>query len=292
MTVEQLRYFVTIVDMESYMDAALELNISQSSISKQIQSLERELGVSLFDRTSRKAKLTPEGKKLLPEARVILTKIDHFLYSARKLRPDYKKRITVYTLPFIGYLGLYASFNRFENHHPDYHFSVVEEEEPKLMHRMHTDDFDMIITYEYEYRLSGKEHLFLPVTSDEITLIVHQDNPLSTLNVIRPDDLVSQPLLLMEPYTCISKLCMNYFTEHGLTPDIPFRARPETIFGGAEAQHGAAMITRKQAQCYYSETVKAIPFHPPLTVMIGAVLNKRNEHLESLEHLTRLLSSE
>lgn len=153
MTTDQLRYFTTIVDTGSYIDAANELNISQSSISKQIQGLEKELGVSLFDRSHRKATLTPEGAALLSEIRSLLAKTDHLIYSARKLRPDYVRQFQVPSLPFIGYLGLYAPLGRFEFENRDYQLKVIEMEEPEMRRRILNSSFDVAITYEYEYQL-------------------------------------------------------------------------------------------------------------------------------------------
>ena len=58
MTEDQLLYFTSIVECGSYSEAALDLNISQSTISKQVAQLESELNVKLFDRSTRKASLT------------------------------------------------------------------------------------------------------------------------------------------------------------------------------------------------------------------------------------------
>lgn len=291
MTIEQLRYFITIVDMGSYMEAALELNISQSSVSKQIQSLENELGIHLFDRKFRKAKLTAEGKKLLPEVRAVLEKTDHLLSFASDLRSGHAKHFKVVTLPFLGYLGLYAPLGRFEIEHPDCLLEVTELEEPQLMRRLLSHDFDMAITYEYEYDLSNLKQDFFSITSDEIVVAIHKDHPLSMQESITLDDLAGVSLLLMEPYTCISKLCIKYFNEQGFLPNITFRGRPETIFGGAEAQRGAALLTRKQAQCYATNDAVTVSFDPPLFIAIGAVPGKNQQNKEEIEHLVELLTS-
>ena len=73
MTEDQLLYFTSIVECGSYSEAALDLNISQSTISKQVAQLESELNVKLFDRSTRKASLTQEGEALYPEAAALLT---------------------------------------------------------------------------------------------------------------------------------------------------------------------------------------------------------------------------
>ena len=61
MTFEQLTYFIAVVENDTYFDAAYQVNISQSSLSKQIMKLENELDMALFDRSSRSATLTEAG---------------------------------------------------------------------------------------------------------------------------------------------------------------------------------------------------------------------------------------
>lgn len=291
MTSEQLRYFLTIIDTGSFMEAALYLDISQSSVSKQIQALERELGIPLFDRKYRKATLTLEGQRLLPEARSLMTHIDHLMYSASKLRPGNAGHFNVVTLPFVGYLGLYAPLGHFEIEHPDFILNVMEMEEPQLMRRILNNDFDLAFTYEAEYRLANSGQDFFPVIDDEIVFALHRSHPLSRRKSLTLDDIGIHPLLLMMPYTCISKLCVRRFREENFVPNIIFRGRPETIFGGAEAKRGIAMLTQKQAQCYAGKDVVTVPLNPPIPVTIGAVPGKNRKQKEQIQHLLSLLSA-
>ena len=62
MLLRQMRYFVTIVDCNSFTEAAEQCYISQSAISQQIRSLERELGVELIHRQNRRFTVTPAGE--------------------------------------------------------------------------------------------------------------------------------------------------------------------------------------------------------------------------------------
>ncbi|WP_318630512.1 LysR family transcriptional regulator [Limosilactobacillus reuteri] len=68
MEIKQLRYFVEVARREHISEAALELNIAQSAISRQINLLEKELQVPLFDRQGRNIYLTSHGKALLTQA--------------------------------------------------------------------------------------------------------------------------------------------------------------------------------------------------------------------------------
>ena len=64
----QLQIFKTVVDKKSFSLAALELHMAQSSVSQQIQNLERHYGVKLFDRINRRVLLTEAGLQLYPYA--------------------------------------------------------------------------------------------------------------------------------------------------------------------------------------------------------------------------------
>ena len=74
--IKQLKYFVEVARREHLSEAALELNIAQSAISRQITLLEQELQVTLFNRQGRNIHLTSHGKALLTQATQILEQLD------------------------------------------------------------------------------------------------------------------------------------------------------------------------------------------------------------------------
>jgi DNA-binding transcriptional LysR family regulator len=71
----KLQYFLVLAEELHFGKAAERLHIVQSAVSQQIRSLERELGVSLFDRTTRTVALTEAGQRLIPYAETVLTDI-------------------------------------------------------------------------------------------------------------------------------------------------------------------------------------------------------------------------
>ncbi|MEU3190016.1 LysR family transcriptional regulator [Streptomyces sp. NPDC006992] len=78
----QLRCLVTIVDTGSFTDAALELGVSQASVSRTLRSLEQLLGVRLLHRTSRTVSTTTAGVEVLVRARQLLAEADNLVRAA------------------------------------------------------------------------------------------------------------------------------------------------------------------------------------------------------------------
>ncbi|MEU3294428.1 LysR substrate-binding domain-containing protein [Streptomyces longwoodensis] len=84
MELRHLRYFVAVAEKRHFGRASALLHVTQSTLSAQVQALEREVGGRLFSRTSRRVELTEAGELLLPEARRALAQADRALQVARE----------------------------------------------------------------------------------------------------------------------------------------------------------------------------------------------------------------
>lgn len=84
MELRHLLYFVTVAEELHFGRAAERLFISQPPLSQQIQQLEREMGVTLFLRTSRSVQLTPAGEVFLRDSRLILAAVDSAVLGAKR----------------------------------------------------------------------------------------------------------------------------------------------------------------------------------------------------------------
>ena len=117
MDLRRLRYFVAVAEELHFGRAAARLHISAPPLSQRINELEAELGVRLFDRTSRRVALTPAGDRLLVEARAVLDAADRFERVARE------GAAPVHPTLAVGYchgseLGTFRLIRAFRAHHP------------------------------------------------------------------------------------------------------------------------------------------------------------------------------
>ena len=94
-SLDQLRTFITAVDEGSFSAAARKLNRVQSAVSGWVSSLEGQIGVTLFDRTGRFPKLTPEGVLLLADARNIVSGVDTLKARAKLMSSGLEAELSV-----------------------------------------------------------------------------------------------------------------------------------------------------------------------------------------------------
>jgi DNA-binding transcriptional LysR family regulator len=113
----RLRYFVAVAEERHFGRAAARLHMSAPPLSQRIRELETELGLTLFERSSRSVKLTPAGERLLGDARAVLAAVDRFEQTAEQLT-------LVATDLGLGYChgsegGVMRALRRFREERPD-----------------------------------------------------------------------------------------------------------------------------------------------------------------------------
>lgn len=121
MDLHQLEYFIAIRELGSFSKASLKLSMSQSVLTRQIQSLEKELGFSLYRRTGRGVELTQEGIVFESYARDIIKTRQAALTAIQETRMTQAQPVTVglpASLASVVAVGLVNDFKAKYPHHP------------------------------------------------------------------------------------------------------------------------------------------------------------------------------
>ncbi|WP_397892062.1 LysR family transcriptional regulator [Streptomyces aurantiacus] len=118
MELRQLRYVVAVAETRNFTRAARQCFVAQSALSHQIGSLERELGVKLFARTSRRVELTPAGEAFLVGARQSLEAADRAVSDAAAAVGEVRGRLAVGIIPTVTAVDIAAVLQRFRERHP------------------------------------------------------------------------------------------------------------------------------------------------------------------------------
>ena len=117
LSLTNLRAFEAVARRLSFSEAAAELFVTQSAISRQIKRLEDELGAALFVRGTRHVEITQSGQMLLRAVEASLPKIDASVRQIRAARS--RKRVSVTTFASFGSLWLLPRIEAFQRDHPD-----------------------------------------------------------------------------------------------------------------------------------------------------------------------------
>ena len=149
MTLQQLRYAVTIADCKSINKAATELFITQPSLSNTIKDLEEEIHIKLFDRSNRGIIITPEGEEFLGYARQML---DHYRLIEERFveNATFKKKFSVstqhYTFAVAAFIELARKFGMEE-----YEFAIYETKTRDVIANVRSHRSEIGILYKNEF---------------------------------------------------------------------------------------------------------------------------------------------
>ncbi|MGN0998822.1 MAG: LysR family transcriptional regulator [Faecousia sp.] len=191
MTFEGLECFATIARGSTFQDAAETYNLSQSALSKIIQKMEDELGVKLFDRTGRSAKLTKAGERLLQDYSAMEPYYRTLVTHMRQL--SQKRQINVVLGLPGGVLHIRNILDLFKVEHPEIPLNVVIREKDKLRfaeEAIHSPDMDLIIMHKLRH-YEGVRYLTL-LEDDPMRVVLPKDHPLRGKEKVFLEDLTEE----------------------------------------------------------------------------------------------------
>ncbi len=217
MEIRQLRTFLTVAKLLSFNKAADRLHYAQSSISAQIQALEEELGVQLFDRLGRRILLTEAGERLIPYAQRIIDLAD-------ETRADIgggtepEGSLTVRIPETLGVHRLPSVIYEFSSRFPGIRLNLINCAHESLQKELRNGAIDLAFLLTESFHAAGLEVQALGVES--LVLVASPNNLLAKKKLVRTRDLLGETLLLSKVDCSYRRLFEKILEEK----DIPLEA--------------------------------------------------------------------
>ena len=275
MELEYLYEFTVIARLRSYSRASEELCISQSSLSKHVKTLERELGGELLRRSSRSVEMTPLGAEIFPFAREVGV-LNNAIRAAAEVHADReKKTLPLATLPVMAYYGITELLADFRRDHPRVSLEVTECERQELLELLSAGGRELVFA-RLGLEEDGEENLEeLVLRRDHLTAAVSRSNPLARRDHISMKDLAEEPLLLLDQQTGFHHLYIRLFREAGFVPRIAYTGlRPENLLALAARDVGTALVMGGHGDYVAQEGVRLLDIEPRVSTAICLVRQK------------------
>lgn len=191
--------FVTVATLHNFTKAAEQLGYAQSSVTSQIQLLEKELGIKLFDRLGKKVCLTPEGEQFLKDARMLLFSWEKAKGSLSLLKSPHGV-LTIGANESVCSVKLPKLLAEYRKRYPgvEFHIKIGSTDELELW--IKENEIDVAVLLDMPWHVP---ELTVKVQQEaELGLLVSPTHPLNCMENILPQDISNYPLLLVSHSSC------------------------------------------------------------------------------------------
>ena len=243
--IRQLHYFVAVAEDEHVGRAAERLHISQSPLSRQIAQLEEKLGLTLFERSQQRIRLTTDGRTFLEETRAFLTHANRLESMARRLGRGDEGGLCIGYLENAMHSGvLPAALRTLREGRPDVHIALYSYHSAEQLTGLRQRSLDLALVSEPP-AADDPELESTQVLDDPMLLAIPEGHPLARAEHFKPADLAAQKWIGVMHKE--SALRHDHFiaacAKAGFTPDIAMEAtEPLTALGLVAAGLGMTMV--------------------------------------------------
>jgi LysR family transcriptional regulator, hydrogen peroxide-inducible genes activator len=240
MEMHQLRYFAAVARTGNFSRAARECRVAQPSLSQQILKLEDEVGERLFERTQRRALLTPAGSLFLPHALNILDAAERGRQEIREMGGQVRGNIRLGALPTIAPYFLPNVIRSFRAKYPEVELIIQEETTQQLLRGLEEKELDLALLSDAP---PNPRIEIRPLFSEELLLCLPATHPLVKQKKVVADDLRDEKFILMQDGHCLGAQAQQFCESKGFHPEISCRsAQIGTVLAMVQAGLGISLI--------------------------------------------------
>lgn len=217
-TLDQLRILKAIATEGSFKRAADTLYISQPAVSLQVQNLERQMDVPLFDRGGRRAQLTEAGQLLLSYGEKVLTLCQETCRAIEDLQNLQGGTLLVGASQTTGTYLLPRMIGAFRQKYPDVAVQLQVHSTRRTSWSVANGQIDLaLVGGEVPAELQETLNVY-PYAEDELALVVAAEHPMAALETIAKEDLYKLNFIALDVQSTTRKVVDSVLTQYGIAP--------------------------------------------------------------------------
>ncbi|MCL4786337.1 MAG: LysR family transcriptional regulator [Verrucomicrobia bacterium] len=213
MQIESLKVFCDLAETESFTKAAQINSVTQSAVSQQISSLERQFKSLLIERSKKKFRLTREGQVLYDYSKQIIQTYDSLHSKLQEIKDIISGTIRVATIYSIGLHDLPPYIKRFLKEYPTVHVHV----EYRRSNQVYEDVLGNVVDLGLvAYPAKDAKLEIVPLRKDPLVLICHPQHPFAKLKAVKLKSIAGQKFIGFEPDIPTRRALDKIFKDHGV----------------------------------------------------------------------------
>lgn len=267
MNLEDLQAFMQIYRTKNISHAAVQLNMTQSALSKRLKSLQRSAGVELINtQNHRQLKITDAGEAFYRYAKLITTQY-HLLQDDMQAYQTLKRgSLVIGTVPVLVPYGLTQAFTNFMTAYPQINLRLQESEGNVLIEQLQANQLDLAIARDLQTDpLVSKSYQQETICHDQLMVALAADHPLAQQQTLSLTQLTAYDFALLPPgsgiYERISTLC----AQAGFTPNIRFESTHiETLLNVVASSQQVTLLFKQSITPFMSLGLCLKPLAQPI----------------------------
>jgi LysR family transcriptional activator of glutamate synthase operon len=248
MDLRQLRYLVALAEERNFTRAAAREHIAQPALSQQIRRLEEELGLTLIERTTRRAEMTEAGALLVGRARRILAELESAHAEMLGLKGVQAGHLTIGAMHTMGPVDLSLALAIFHGRHPGVELTVRENSSEEMAEMLRVDELDLAflsVTERIESRALGLQLL----VSEELVVLLPRDHALAARRRLRMSELAGEQFISFRDGARLRELLVSAGRSAGFEPLVKLESNESQRVRRLVARGmGVAILPRSDAE--------------------------------------------
>lgn len=258
MDIHQMQYVLAVAEYRNFTLAAESCYISQSSLSQQISNLEKELGIRLFNRTTRAIQITEAGEAFVRMASDILRDIDLLGQTMSTYSGCLRGTINIGAITALERINFSDLIADFYSRYPNLTLNIYQGKSISLLESLEKRAIDVA----FVALPSSREYphiKFELMGTDEYALLVSENHPLASRETVDLAELKDDRFIMHHPDQTISSLCLQACSEAGFTPHVTCRIGASTIaLSLIRAGLGVGFLPSEELEYYHLRGIRRL----------------------------------